>query len=144
MLRDRLPSYLLVTCLLLCGCATPKPDAPSAYDSAVALQNQKVQYADAWMAKADTAQTAFLLCVKGYAANHLQTTLTASELAGAAVSACHQDLSNFRTDEQALYTLINSNDAEAYAQADRAVTQVTDGAKGIVLQMVAEQPPKAH
>jgi len=87
MLRDRLPSYLLLTYLLLCGCAAPQPDAPSAYDSAVALQNQKSQYA---------------------------------------------------------HTLIDSDTGSAYAQADRAVTQVTDGARGIVLQMVAEQPPKAH
>jgi hypothetical protein len=34
--------------------------------------------------------------------------------------------------------------ASAYAQADRAVAQVTDGAKGLVLQMMAEQRPKAH
>src|SRR5580658_5432681 len=88
MLRDRLPSYLLVTYLLLCGCATSKPDAPSTYESAVALQNQKSQYTHAWMAKADAAQTAFLLCVKSYAATHQQTTLTATELSGAAISAC--------------------------------------------------------
>ena len=144
MLRDRLPSYVFVTCLLLCGCATPQPAAPSAYESAVALQNQKSQYARAWMAKADVAQSAFLLCVKSYAASRQQTTLTATELSGAAVSACGHDLSEFRNDEQALYTLIDSDTASAYAQADRAVAQVTDGAKGIVLQMMAEQPPKAH
>jgi hypothetical protein len=142
MLRDRVPSYFLLTCLLLCGCATPQPSAPSAYESAVALQNQKSQYTHAWMAKADAAQTAFLLCVKNYAAGHQQTTLTATELSVAAVSACGHDLSEFRNDEHALYTLINSNDAEAYAQADRAVTQVTDDARGMVLQMMAEQRPK--
>jgi hypothetical protein len=139
MLRDRLPIYLFVICLLLCGCATRQPDAPNAYASAVALQNQKQQYFKAWEDKADVAQTAFQLCVKSYAANHLQTTLTATELAGAAVSACNQNLSNFRTDEQALYTLISSNDSEAYAQADRAVAQVTEGARGVVLRMIAEQ-----
>jgi|HubBroStandDraft_1064217.scaffolds.fasta_scaffold09776_5 hypothetical protein len=144
MLRDRLPSYLLVTYLLLCGCATSKPDAPSTYESAVALQNQKSQYTHAWMAKADAAQTAFLLCVKSYAATHQQTTLTATELSGAAISACGQGLSEFRNDEQALYTLIDPDTASAYAQADRAVAQVTDGAKGVVLQMIAEQPPKTH
>jgi hypothetical protein len=126
----------------LCACASHEPSAPSAYESAVALQNQKTQYAEAWMGKADKAQTAFLMCVKSYAANHQQTALTATELAGAAVSACGNDLSEFRRDEQALYMLINSNDAEAYAQADRAVAQVTDAAKGIVLQMMAERPPK--
>jgi hypothetical protein len=92
------------------------------------------------MAKADTAQTAFLMCVKDYAASHQQTTLTATELSGAAVSACSHDLAEFRKDEQGLYTLINSNDAEAYAEADRAVAQVTDAAKGLVLQMMAERP----
>jgi hypothetical protein len=95
------------------------------------------------MAKADVAQTAFLNCVKSYAANHQQTALTATELGGAAVSACGQDLSNFRNAEQGVYTLIEPNTSTAYAQADRAVAEVTDAAKGIVLQMMAERPPKS-
>jgi hypothetical protein len=127
--------------LYLSACAAPRQTPPSDYDSAVALQNQKRQYAEAWLGKADTPQTAFLRCVKSYAASHQQTTLTATELAGAAVSACGGDLAEFRNDEQALYTLIEPNTADGYAQADRAVTQVTDGAKGIVLQMMAERPP---
>jgi hypothetical protein len=129
----------------LSGCAAPGPtSAPSAYDSAVALQKQQQEYAKAWMGKADTAETAFLTCVRSYAASHLQTSLTATELSGAAVSACNHDLSEFRRDEQALYTLITPNVPEAYAQADRAVTQVTDAAKGLVLQMMADRPSKAQ
>jgi hypothetical protein len=128
--------------VVFCGCAAPGPSAPSAYDSAVALQKQKQQFAEAWMRKADAAQTAFLTCVKDYAAMHQQTSLTATELSGAAVSVCNHDLSEFRNDEQALYTLITPNSAEAYAQTDRAVTQVTDGAKGVVLQMMADRPRK--
>jgi hypothetical protein len=127
----------------LCGCAAPGPSAPSTYDSAVALQKQKQGYAEAWMKKADDAETAFLTCVKSYAASHQQTSLTATELSGAAVSACNHDLSEFRNDEQALYTLITPIVAEAYTQADRAVAQVTDGAKGVVLQMMAERQSKA-
>jgi hypothetical protein len=94
------------------------------------------------MKKADVAQTAFLTCVHDYAASHQQTTLTATELSGAAVSACGHDLAQFQNDEQALYTLIHPNTAEAYAEADRAVAQVADAAKGLVLQMMAERPPK--
>jgi hypothetical protein len=133
-------SAALLVGAALCGCAAPGPSAPSAYDSAVALQNQKQEYAQAWMKKADVAETAFLTCVKSYAESHQQTALTATELSGAAVSACNRDLSEFRNDEESLYTLIHSNVAEAYTQADRAVAQVTDGAKGIVLRMMAERP----
>lgn len=95
------------------------------------------------MKKADTAETAFLTCVQDYAAAHQQTSLTATELSGAAVSACGHDLSQFRTDEEAVYTLIHPNIAEAYADADRAIAQVTDAAKGQVLQMMAVRPPRA-
>jgi hypothetical protein len=94
------------------------------------------------MAKADAAQTAFLGCVKSYAVSHQQTGLTATELSGAAVSTCGHDLSEFRNDEQALYSLLDPNTASAYAQADIAVAQTTDAAKGLVLQMMAERPPK--
>jgi hypothetical protein len=142
-MRKTLLLALLLACGVLCGCVSPQPNPSAAYDSARALQNQHVEYAEAWMGKADAAETAFLTCVHVYAASHLQTSLTATELSGAAVSACGHDLSQFRTDEEALYTLIEPNTAEAYAQADRAVTQVTDGAKGVVLQMMAEQPTKA-
>lgn len=125
----------------LWACATPQQSAPapSAYDSAVALQNQRQQHFEAWLAKARTAETAFLTCAKSYAASHLQTTLTATELGGAAVSACNQELSDFRHDEYVAYTLIDAN--AAGAQADRAVAQVTDAAKGQVLQMMAERAP---
>lgn len=126
----------------LCGCAAP-PSAPSAQsvrDNAVALQNQRQRYFEDWLAKARAAQTAFLMCAKSYAANHLQTKLTATELGGAAVSACTQELSDFRHDEYVAYTLIDENAADA--QADRAVAQVTDAAKGQVLQMMAERPAK--
>ena len=140
MLSSRSPSHFILSCLALYGCASPPQPSTSTYDSAVAFQNQKVRYAEAWMGKADTAETAFLTCVKSYTASHQQTTLTATELAGAAVSACGNDLSDFRKDEQALYTLIEPNSGDAYAQADRAVVQVTDAAKGIVLQMMAERP----
>jgi hypothetical protein len=93
------------------------------------------------MRKADTAEKAFLTCVQQYAASHQQTTLTATELAGAAVSACGHDLSEFRNDEQTLYTLVEPTTGEAYAYADRGVAQVTDAAKGLVLQMMAERRP---
>jgi len=138
----RLCGCCFLSCVALCGCAAPPsaPSAPRAYDSAVALQNQRQEYFEGWLAKARTAQTAFLICAKSYAANHLQTTLTATELGGAAVAACTQELSEFRHDEYVAYTLIDENAADA--QADRAVAQVTDAAKGQVLQMMAERPAK--
>jgi len=142
MLSSQLPRYFLLSGLALCGCASPPQPSTPPHDSARALQDQRQEYFQAWMKKADFAQTAFLTCVKSYAANHQQTTLTATELSGAAVSACNRELAEYRNDEQALYILIDPN-TPAYPQADRAVAQLTDRAKGIVLQMMAERPPRA-
>jgi hypothetical protein len=111
-------------------------------DSAAALPKKRQEYFDAWKVKTDAAQIAFITCVKTYAATHLQTTLTATELGVASVSACERELAEFRNDSRALYSIIDSNTAEAHGEADGTVGEIVDGAKGHVLQMMAERPVK--
>lgn len=132
-------SWAAICCLGLYGCAgrQPPPPAQRPLDSYTALEKQRQTYFDAWLQKATVAPKAFYACVHGYAASHQSTKLTATELAGASVSACHHELSEFRNAEHATYSL--NNESTADAQTDRAVAEVTDDAKGVVLRMMAEQ-----
>ena len=115
----------------------PRPDP---YQSARAIQDQRQQYFEEWLNKADDAEKAFLACVPQYVRAHRSAPLSATELSLAAVSACHEPLDNFRKAEFAARSIIGSG-ADASAEADRSVTQVTDAAKGIAIRMVAEAIP---
>jgi len=105
------------------------------------LDSQREEYKQAWLGKSDLHGKTFLDCVTNYAKSHMRSKLTATELSGAAVGACRSDLANFRNDQEALVSLIypNASAMDVQSQADSNAAKLTETAKGLVLQMAAEQ-----
>ena len=128
-------------CGALCSCAAPTRQPPlsqeAVYEHQQALQDQRNRYFHDWLNKADEARQQFLTCVPAYASQHPSKTLTATELALAAISACQSQLEDFRHAETVAASFIS--DDGGYAEADRQVAKVTEFAKGIVIRQVAER-----